>query len=186
MNSSKNIILIGMRGSGKSHVGRELAACLNRRFFDTDVEIEKRVQKSIPELVASKGWLTFRQIETEVCRIVSQAEKAVIATGGGIVLQPDNISALRQNGVIIYLSVPLKDLIHRIQKSSHKRPSLTGKDPADELRAIWQERKNLYPEAADIIVENPNVSNNKAADIQLHTEQVIAKLKQFHYVEKDV
>ncbi len=181
----ENIVLIGMRGSGKSHIGKELATRLKMQFFDTDRVLENQIGQSIPELVAAKGWDYFRAVEAGVCAELSKKRHAVIATGGGIVLQKENIDALKQNGVVVFLKVPLADLAVRLQKSSHKRPSLTGKNPVQELTEIWEQRKDLYENAADIAAENPNDTEDKGADIDKYTQLIMAQIRRLWAEEKE-
>lgn len=173
----KNIILIGMRGSGKSHVGKLLAEKLNRDFFDSDTEVEKQADTSIVDIVATAGWDAFRALESRCIRRLASKSNAVIATGGGVVLREENIAALKKNGVIVFLHVPLPDLRERISgKDLATRPSLTGISPADELAGIWEQRKDAYFRAADIVVDCPNSSGDKKSDLEHHAAAIIKQL----------
>ena len=173
----KNIVLIGMRGSGKSHVGKLLAERLKMDFFDSDAEVEQQAKKSIVDIVASDGWETFREWESRAVRRLAKRTNTVIATGGGVVLREENIAALKKTGVIVFLNVPLPDLRERISgKDLPTRPSLTGKSAPDELVNIWESRKDAYFSAADIVVDCPNISSDKRSDVQQHTEEIIEQL----------
>lgn len=172
----QNIVLIGMRGSGKSHIGRLLAEKLEMRLYDSDKVIEEEIGESIGALVAREGWQRFRDIESATYARLAKKTGIVIATGGGVVVRTENIDKLKKNGVIVFLRVPLADLAKRLTKSSHKRPSLTGADPAAELAQTWKERRKLYEAAADIIIDTPNVGDDKAKDIAEHAERILAKI----------
>ncbi|QQS59174.1 shikimate kinase [Candidatus Peregrinibacteria bacterium] len=147
----RNTVLIGMRGCGKSSLGKVLAKKQGRPFIDTDILIEKASGKSISQIVSESGWEAFRDLETTVCKKVGEKEGAVIAVGGGAILREENVVALKKNGVLVFLNVPLSILEYRIRngKKGH-RPSLTGKNIAEELREIWEARKQYYHESANI------------------------------------
>lgn len=171
----KNIILIGMRGSGKSQIGRVLANKLNRTFIDLDKTIEKEASQTITEIVAQKGWEYFRNLESETVKTYAAKESLVIASGGGIVLKEENISNLQQNGILVLLQAPTSVLAERI-KHCPNRPSLTGQNIDQELEQIWQERQEKYIKAADIVFDVSQQSANFAADIESKAEQIIARL----------
>jgi len=99
----KNIVLIGMMGSGKTTVGRLLAQCLDRPLADTDTLIEERQGRSIPDVFAADGEGRFRDLELELCRELSGQEGLVIACGGGLPLQDQAIAALKENGLVFWL-----------------------------------------------------------------------------------
>ncbi|MEM1427535.1 MAG: shikimate kinase, partial [Cyanobacteria bacterium P01_H01_bin.130] len=107
-----SLYLVGMMGVGKSTVGRAIAQSLKYRFFDTDDLIEQVAKKSIPEIFASDGETAFRTLETQVLSQLSRQTRSVIATGGGIVTQPDNWRRLR-NGAIIWLDAPVEVILQR-------------------------------------------------------------------------
>jgi len=149
-----NVILIGMRGSGKSTTGKLLAEKMGKRFFDADEEIEKRSGASIAEIVSKGGWNAFRKLESEVCEELGKKHNAVIATGGGAVLKDENMEHLKKNGICIFLFADISLLVERIKKDTNNRPSLTKKNNTDELWDIWSERKNLYGKAADVVIDS--------------------------------
>jgi shikimate dehydrogenase len=100
---TKNIVLIGMPGSGKSTTGAELARLTGRAFIDTDEQIAKKAGKSIPEIFAECGETVFRRLETEALREASKESGCVIAAGGGIVTRPENLRLIRQNSFRVFL-----------------------------------------------------------------------------------
>lgn len=145
----ENIVLIGMPGSGKSTIGHQLSEKLNKPFIDLDEEIETYSKQTIPALF-EKGESYFRSIESEVAANISKESSLVIATGGGIILHEENMSALRKNGIIIFLNRSLEHIASDVEMSS--RPLL--KDGLNKLETLYNERIHLYQEYADIIIEN--------------------------------
>jgi shikimate kinase len=172
MKKKNNIVLIGMRGSGKSTVGRLLAEKTEKAFYDTDAEIEKKWGKTIPQIVADEGWEGFREKESLICKEMGEKENAVIATGGGVVLYEKNMEHLKKNGICIFLFADIGLLADRIKNSVAKRPSLTGKSIDEELQNIWSIRKPLYHKAADVILSS-NASSKKTA------EEILLVLKKY-------
>jgi shikimate kinase len=149
-----NIILIGMRGSGKSTLGSLLAKETGRDFFDTDNEIEKASRRSITDIVQNSGWKAFRDMEAKMYQQMGEKESGVISTGAGVILRKENIFFLKKNGLCIFLFVDPQRLIERIQKQqTDYRPSLTGKGVIEEIQEIWKERKHLYYQYADKIID---------------------------------
>ncbi len=150
-----NLVLIGMRGSGKTTVGKKLAQVLGWRFADTDEFLVKRAQLDIPTLVKLFGWEKFRYLEGLVIKEVALWKKSVIATGGGVVLRQKNISRLKKQGKLIWLKAKIDTLIRRIGLDPN-RPSLTGLSLKQDLVLTWQKRKKLYQKYADLIIETDN------------------------------
>lgn len=160
-----NIVLIGLRGSGKTTVGRQLAKRLGMDFIDMDAQIVKQAGRSIPELVSNRGWDYFRDQESAVAQALSLSDNKVIATGGGVVLRPSNIAALKTHGQVIWLKASLNSLVKRLG-TSHRadRPALTGHAtlPA-ELKQLDKERRKLYRQAADSIINTDQLSTRAVA-----------------------
>jgi 3-phosphoshikimate 1-carboxyvinyltransferase len=148
----KNLVLIGMRGSGKSFHAKRLAPLLGRVFVDLDHEIELDQGMSIPEIIKKQGWDYFRNIEQEICSVFARQSNLIISTGGGAVLREENMKALRENGLILFVYGDPQVLADRVRNSHHNnRPSLTGEDPASEIQKVWEERRDLYLKYADLI-----------------------------------
>ncbi|MFH1546553.1 MAG: shikimate kinase [Patescibacteria group bacterium] len=150
-NFEKNIVLIGMRGSGKSAIGCVLAKFLDFEFMDVDRELEKNEGMKIPEIVGKHGWQHFRDLETKYVKKAAVKNQAVISTGGGVILRKENVENLKKNGVIVFIHAPLDHLARRVSRNKN-RPSLTGKSPHEELEKVWQQREKIYREAADVEV----------------------------------
>jgi shikimate kinase len=148
-----NIVLIGARGSGKSAVSSAIATITGRNVYSTDTEVERRSGCTIRELVAARGWEAFRQIESDVVRDFGTLDNAVIDTGGGIVVRPENVAALKANGRLFWLQAPVETMAGRIGNDTN-RPSLTGaKSFVDEIAEVLEVRAPLYAAAADSIID---------------------------------
>ena len=143
--SEQNIVLIGMPGCGKSHIGQLLAQNLQRDFLDTDQMIEEKNHLPIAEIFARHGEVFFRAQETEIAGVCSLLSGKVIATGGGMVLNAENIRHLKRTGRIYYLR---RDL-HLLAR--HGRPLSSS---TEAIEKMFQQRAPLYLQAADCIVDN--------------------------------
>ena len=152
-----NLVLVGMPGSGKTTLGRRLAQRMGRKFVDLDQEIVRR-HGPIPDIFAQQGEKAFRDMESEVIREFGKESGLVIAAGGGAVLRPGNVDALRQNGVLAWVRRPLEDL------STRGRPLSTG---PEALRAMAETRTPLYRACADFSVDN---AQTKEAALRRLTE----------------
>ncbi len=147
-----NLVLIGYRGTGKSAVAAHLARATGRRVISTDAEIEARLGRSIAEYVAEEGWPAFRDVETEVIRWAAAQDGLVIDTGGGAPEREENVAALRENGVVMWLTASEQTIARRIRNAAN-RPSLTGQGSfLDEIGAVLARRNPLYAAAADYSV----------------------------------
>ena len=141
---TKNLILVGMPGCGKSTIGRKLAARLDRPLVDTDEEIVKRIGCTIPEYFASHGEEEFRKREHEVLRDFSSRSGQIIATGGGIVTRPENMDPLRENSMVVFLRREIGTLPTRGRPISQ----------SNDLHELYEKRRPLYEAAADVTVDN--------------------------------
>lgn len=141
---SKNLLLVGMPGCGKSSIGRRLAKALNRPLVDTDEEIVRRIGCTIPEYFSRYGEEAFRKREHEVLREFSGRSGQVIATGGGIVTRPENTDPLRENSVVIFLCREIDSL------PTKGRPISQSND----LHQLYARRKPLYDAVADVTIDN--------------------------------
>ncbi|MDP3760838.1 MAG: shikimate kinase [Ramlibacter sp.] len=146
------LALVGMPGSGKSTVGRQLARRLGLSFTDTDHAIEQRIGCSIREFFEREGEAAFRDIEEEVIRDLAQQGDGVLATGGGAVLRPTNRERLRAGGHVIYLRSTPEEIYRRLRHDTH-RPLLQVADPLARLRTLYEERDPLYGETAHFTIE---------------------------------
>ncbi len=148
-----NIVLIGYRGTGKSTVGKVLAARLGRELVSTDAEIVKRTKQAIPEIVAQHGWEHFRDVESDVCRDLAERDQLVVDTGGGAILRPQNVEVLKRNGILFWLTATVDTITTRIGGDT-QRPSLTSnKSFVDEIQEVLRDRVPNYQAAADHAVQ---------------------------------
>jgi len=147
------IFLIGARASGKSTLGRLLAEELHLAFVDTDQYIRAAGGLEVDEIVAQSGWPVFRAQESAALRECAQPH-TVVATGGGMVLDPHNREFMRATGTVFYLDVPARILASRLAADPRTagRPSLTGRPPAEEIAQVLAEREPLYRAAAHRII----------------------------------
>lgn len=157
----KNIVLIGMRGSGKTTVAKLLAKSLKKEYLELDQMLSRKLALPISEIVAKKGWDYFRKQEAQIVKIVSKDFDKIISTGGGVILNSENIENLKENGIIIFLNTKPQTLFKRIGYDKN-RPALTNlKDPLDELKEILNQRMDLYKNAADYIIDTDSLSLEK-------------------------
>jgi shikimate kinase len=170
----KNIVLIGFMGTGKTSVGRLLAARLNRQFIDTDKKIEIENKLSISEIFQTHGENYFRQIEREIIQRVSRQTNVVIATGGGVVLRRENIISLRKNGIIISLIADIDTIIKRTALSL-QRPLLNVADQKKAVCSLWEKRAHFY-EQAHYVIDTSSYSQ------QYVTEKIIIFLREGGYL----
>lgn len=160
----KNIVLIGMRGSGKTTIAKILSKKLCREYIDIDKLIVKKNGFSIPEIVEKNGWDYFRIEESKIVKEVSLLSGKIISTGGGVVLKQENISALKQNGIIIFLKASPEILFKRIGFDQN-RPSLTSdENPLNELKNVLKQRINLYEKASEISIDTNNLTLNQISE----------------------
>ena len=143
------VYLVGMPGAGKSVVGRELAGRLGVPFVDLDSEIERRAGASVSEIFAQEGEAAFRAREAAALVDASAQDPAVVACGGGVVLEPANRITLRNTGVAVYLDVPLEALRERV-RPAEDRPLIRG---TGDLERLLADRESLYREFAGHVVD---------------------------------
>tara|TARA_B100000035_G_scaffold303852_1_gene302889 strand:- start:743 stop:1246 length:504 start_codon:yes stop_codon:yes gene_type:complete len=143
----KTIVLIGMMGSGKTSVGKELAKKLNVAFIDIDQEIEKKYQMNIPEIFQTKGESFFRKIEENVsCKLIN-GKPCVISIGGGGFLNKKIRSKIKINAISIWINTSLNKIYQRLNESKNKRPLLNYKNLRKSIKEIYDKRKPIYKKA---------------------------------------
>src|SRR5579872_2830654 len=149
----QRIFLTGLPGSGKSSVGRHIADLLGWRFIDTDDMLAKQSGVPVGQALTRLGEERFRQIESETLRTAADAEKVVIATGGGAIISLANRELMREHGLVVYLQVSVDTAWQRIQQhlqqsgASVVRPLVVGDDGIQRLRNLYETRKAWYEEA---------------------------------------
>ena len=147
-----NIILIGYRGTGKTSVGKILAQKLNKTLMETDAKIVEKVEMSIPEIIDKHGWEYFRDIESQIVEELKGTKGLIVDSGGGIILREQNISTLKNNGKVFWLTAPVATIVDRI-KDDTNRPSLTDKSFTEEVHDVLKKRLPKYKKAAQFIIK---------------------------------
>jgi shikimate kinase len=169
MSTPKNIILCGFMGTGKSTVGRLVATRIGWRFVDTDRLIERRTGRTIKTIFAEEGEAAFRAIEAKLCTEIPVWRDVVIATGGGIVLNPVNRANLCRAGLVVCLEAPAEEINARVGHSSD-RPLIAAEDPLTRIQRLLEERAEAYGAL-------PNHINTAGYTIEEAAERVIALWK---------
>ncbi|MCG8529636.1 MAG: shikimate kinase AroL [Desulfovibrionales bacterium] len=155
MNAEEHIFLTGARGSGKTSVGKGLAARLGYGFVDTDALLCAMQQRTVEQIVAAEGWEAFRTYETTALDAAIKHGRSVIATGGGIITQERNCALMQRHGHVVFLDVSPKELARRLEADPEdaQRPSLTGAGLVEEIGQVLAERMAKYTACADNIVD---------------------------------
>ena len=149
----KNICIMGLMGSGKSVIGKDLSKYLNLEFYDTDKEIEIKTKKTINEIFENKGELYFRDIEEKVCIEILNLNNCVISLGGGSIINNKIRKEIKRNSYSIYLQVKINKLLERLENSK-KRPLLNNtQNKKDVILNLYNNRLKFYKKA-DFIVSN--------------------------------
>jgi shikimate kinase len=152
MEASRNIFLVGLMGAGKTTVGRQLAQRLRKQFVDADQEIVRRTGVPINTIFEIEGEEGFRTREAQALESLTQLDDVVLATGGGVVLRPENRARLKARGFVIYLRAQPRDLFLRTRQD-RARPLLKTDDPLRRLEELYAIRDPLYREVADLVVD---------------------------------
>jgi len=146
-----NIFLVGPMGAGKSTIGRLLSHELHYDFIDSDKVIEERSGANIPWIFDVEGEQGFRDREAAVIDELTQLSDCVLATGGGVVMRPENRTNLQSRGLVVYLQTSIEQQLERTAKDRN-RPLLQTGNPEAVLRRLLQQRDPLYKSCADIII----------------------------------
>ena len=150
----KNIVIIGMSGIGKSEKGKYLANLLGWTFLDTDEEIVRREKITIEEIFIKYGEDYFRDVESNLMSEISTMSNMVISTGGGIVLNSDNIENLRKNGYIFLFMGKIQTIVDNLTSSNVVRPLLKGGTATlyEKVEKLFRSREQLYLASSDVII----------------------------------
>jgi shikimate kinase len=169
VDESRHLVLIGMMGAGKSSVGRRLALRLGRPFVDTDRLVEERTGKTVGEIFAADGEPAFRALEAQaVSEAIDSDAWAVIAFGGGAVLDPANRDRAREAGLVVWLQAPVRELARRVsaslRRSSGARPLLASGRPTEAvLQTMARDRDESYRVAAHVVIDTGGRSPSQVA-----------------------
>ncbi|MBS0923137.1 shikimate kinase AroL [Providencia sp. JGM181] len=146
--------IIGPRGSGKTTIGKKLAEKTGYQFIDTDKLIFEHTGMSIADIVKQQGWDYFRQLESQILASI-EPQKAIVSTGGGIILASENQQVMRDNGTVIYLRSTPETLAQRLaaEPQAEQRPSLTGKSLLEEIEEVMEQRDPIYLSTAHHVID---------------------------------
>ncbi len=158
----KNIALIGFMGTGKTSVGKKLAQDLGYSFVDTDQEVERITGLTVAEIFKKHGEIRFRSEESLALKRLLKAEGQVIATGGGIVLKPENVGLLKEQTFVVALTARPEVIYQRVE-TRDSRPLLKGGDLMAKIIQLMEERKDAY-DFADLVVDTSELSPRMIAD----------------------
>jgi shikimate kinase len=156
------IVLIGFMGAGKSSVGRTLARMTGLPRFDTDEVVAARFGLTVSEIFETQGEEAFREAEAEALRELADRRGAIITTGGGILLRPENADLVRELGTVVYLDADEETLFRRINRRA-TRPLLRTENPRATLTELLRVRLPLYRAAADIEVDTSFLTHDEVA-----------------------
>ena len=162
-----NIFLIGYRCTGKTCVGKSLAQTLGWSFIDADLELVDKHGMTISEIVSKEGWNSFREKEKAVLKRLSVLDKHVVATGGGVILDIENVEQMKKSGTIIWLKATpetIKERILQDRNTEELRPSLTSKGLVEEIEETLLDRKPLYESAMDFSIDTDSHSIDDICD----------------------
>ncbi|MDR1195574.1 MAG: shikimate kinase [Endomicrobium sp.] len=166
-----NLVFTGFMGTGKTSVGKIAAEKLGRMFFDTDSMIEDSTGQSISEIFQSSGEEVFRKLEAETVKLAAGMDNIVISCGGGVVINPANMDALRKNGIIINLFASPEHLLERIS-ADDKRPLIArALDPLGEIKKLLLQRKDAYKNC-DFAFNTEGLTAQQCAEEILNDENV--------------
>jgi shikimate kinase len=168
-----SIALIGFMGAGKTVAGEILAKILGKEFIEMDTLVEKKAGKSVPEIFLDVGEIGFRELEIEVTREVAGRKNAVIACGGGIVLNKINIDRLGKECVIICLTATPSEIFKRVSVYKNERPMLAVEDRAGRINELLKFRRPYYKQSADIMVNTSRLTPEAVA------RRIIEKLREY-------
>lgn len=178
--SLERIALIGARGSGKTSTARQLAEFLGWRWIDADVALEQKTGRTIQELFQQEGEAEFRRVESSILPELCSLDHVVIATGGGVILMPENRDILRRTSLVVWLQADGETLQKRLlqdSRTSRQRPSLTASGTPtamEEILAILNQRQPLYEASAHVVVTTRDLTPREVA------HAIIEQIQQYH------
>lgn len=150
MKENFNIVLCGFMGCGKTTVGQHLSAITRRKFIDTDEYIEKKASLTVSDIFSTYGEAYFRELEKTCLTEITQNFNSIIATGGGTVIDKDNVSSLKSTGKIFFLDAPFEEIFSRISNSNRPLVKTLSKD---ELKNLFEARRGIYLNCADFVLD---------------------------------
>ena len=165
-----NLYLVGYRCTGKSSVGRLLSDAMGWTFVDMDNELQAEEGRDVQQIVEDQGWAYFRRAETNLLQRLSRGSRQVIATGGGVVTNPGNVTLMHGSGKVVWLHASPNNIAQRMAADSNtggQRPPLRGRDSIGEIEVILAERLPLYQQAMHFQVDTDGLSPEEASELVL-------------------
>ena len=157
---NNTLVLTGMMGSGKTSIGKEASTILGLKFYDTDLEIEKKLNMKIKDIFKLKGQNYYRQVEEKICIDLINGERKIVALGGGAFLNSAIREIVLKKSFSIWINVNLKTIVKRIKLSKNIRPMLDYDNLENSIKTILDERTPIY-KMASITIEANNASKKK-------------------------
>jgi len=184
LQTPETIILCGMRGTGKSTLGKTLAKKLHWEFIDTDSLIEKQENKKISTIVLEHGWKYFRKLEHQIAKKLASRKRVVISTGGGFFTNKKNVKLMQSRGEIILLLSNLETIHRRIKAEPHRPELIKNSSLKNELNAIWFQRKKSYTQAADFWFDTSSQTKSLKKDMNKKADQILDHLTSYNLLKK--
>ncbi len=166
-----NIFLIGYRCVGKTTVGKSTARMMGRSFVDSDMLIVQESGQSIQKIVDTEGWNVFRSMERSMLKKICKKDHQVVATGGGMVLNTDNVEEMKKSGTIVWLRATTLTILERIlqdENTGNLRPALTDKGLKEEIEETLLERNSYYENASDFFMNTNGIGVAEISKILIH------------------
>lgn len=170
------VVLVGLMGAGKTTVGREYARRKGMHFVDCDHELEARLGVKVATIFEIEGEAGFRRRESLLLDELTLQTGLVLATGGGVVLNPENREMLMRRGTVVYLNVPPRILWERT-RNDKGRPLLQVPNPRERLESFFRERDPLYREVADIVIDG---GRGNPSGMVRHLDQAVEEFRKHH------
>lgn len=156
-----NIYLTGYRCTGKTSLGKKLAESMGIHFIDADVYLTDKYNTTISDMVSSHGWDYFREKEGTILKEISSLENHVIATGGGVILRKENVTLMKETGIVIWLRATPETIKKRIvqdETTEDSRPSLTSRGLLDEIEETLNQRSPIYEESMNFAIDTDSMA----------------------------
>ncbi|MDA7763176.1 shikimate kinase [Pelagibacteraceae bacterium] len=160
---NNTLVLTGMMGSGKSSIGKELSNILSSKFYDTDLEIEKMLNMTVPNIFKNKGENYFRKIEEKICIDLINGDEKVVALGGGAFLNKKIREIVLKKSTSVWIDVDISTIVKRMKISKNIRPMLDYKDLKNSITGILAKRSPIY-QLANIRIKATNIGKKKIAN----------------------
>ncbi len=169
---TKRILLVGMMGAGKTTVGRALAQRLRYPYLDSDEQVERHTGQTVREIFEARGEAAYRaQEKLALAQALTSDGPVVVSVAGGAVLDPDNRRRLRQAGLVVWLRASVHTLARRVDAGEEGHRPLLGDDPLADLSRLYQQRRPLYGQVADMIIDVDLLTSEQVV------EQVLERIR---------